>query len=72
MPGRVQEIDTNERLLRLTTEAGQEIWCRLKTAETMDPLQVGKTVEIFGWEKWLSRIFEVLLVKQIEAHSRDN
>jgi hypothetical protein len=41
-------------------------WCRFKNPNTAVSPVVGQMVETFGWQKWNTRIIEVLAVRALD------
>jgi Family of unknown function (DUF6062) len=68
--GRVKEID-EKRGLFCVTNGTREQWCRFRDAATSKLPDIGATVEFFGWEKWNTRIVEVLELKEEEVPNPD-
>jgi hypothetical protein len=63
--GVVQERNANSGLFRLAAN-GREDWCRLKDGKLTNLLlEEGKMIEVFGWEKWVSHILEILEVNDL-------
>ncbi len=60
LSGRIKEKDMMSGLLCLVIEGERELWCRLKDSTTTDALEPGAIVQVFGWEKWLTNVIEVL------------
>ena len=60
LSGWIKETDTKSKLFCLVTEGQREQWCRFKDADARNLPEVGANIEIFGWEKWNSRVVEVL------------
>lgn len=71
LAGVVKEADANNGLFRLATNGGREDWCRLKEPQLTELPKEAKMVEVFGWEKWLSHILEILEVNDLAIQSDD-
>ncbi|HWP59858.1 MAG TPA: DUF6062 family protein [Candidatus Acidoferrales bacterium] len=67
LSGRVKEKDLKSRLLRLTIDGERELWCRVQDSIATAGVEPGAAVEIFGWEKWLTRVVEVLEIRALRA-----
>ncbi|HXG52685.1 MAG TPA: DUF6062 family protein [candidate division Zixibacteria bacterium] len=58
--GLVKETDSNSGLFCVAVSGRTEQWCRFRAPRTCRAPEVGSEVEIFGWEKWNTRVVEVL------------
>ncbi|MBI4528908.1 MAG: hypothetical protein HY695_34355 [Deltaproteobacteria bacterium] len=65
LSGSIKEVDIKSGLFCLATEGSREQWCRFKKADTNELPQVGSNVEVFGWERWNTRVVELLDVYPI-------
>ncbi|HEY7164250.1 MAG TPA: hypothetical protein VIB79_06785 [Candidatus Binatia bacterium] len=61
--GVANERNSEKNLFSLKTTETREEWFRLKDSQSL-PVR-GARVEIFGWQKWNSRIVEVLEIRQL-------
>lgn len=67
LSGRVKEIDRAKKLFCLITEGRRQQWCRFKHGDIKELPEAGMRVEVFAWEKWNTRILEVLELRAVEA-----
>jgi len=58
--GAVKETEAEKNLFCLTLEREREVWCRLLGDNPEGLPGVGQTVAVFAWEKWFSRILDVI------------
>jgi hypothetical protein len=56
--GVANERNFEKKLFSLKIDAKREEWFRVKTTAAIPDRGAG--IEVFGWEKWNSRIIEVL------------
>ena len=66
--GEVKECDLAEHLFCLRIDARRDQWCRLRSENRRLP-DVGGRIEAFGWEKWNTRILDILDVKPMAKSS---
>jgi len=66
LSGQVKEKDIKGGLFCLATDGGREQWCRLKESTVAGLLPAGMEIEVFAWDKWVTRILEVLEVRVLE------
>ncbi len=59
LSGFVKETDVEESLFCLIVE-GKDVWCRLRSPRTTGIPDVGVRVHVFCWEKWVTRILDVI------------
>jgi len=64
--GVVTRRDCARELFSLIIHGRTDQWCRFKDSATNTIPEVGAQVEIFGWEKWSTRIIEVLELTELE------
>ena len=60
----VKEISAQHNGIRTNNHEGS---FRRQTSGTR-LTRAGKIVQVFGWEKWLTHIFEILQVNHMEIH----
>ena len=58
--GSVKETDAAENLFCLVLEKQREAWCRLRPGGPHRIPGVGEKVSVFVWEKWFTRILDVI------------
>jgi len=63
LSGLVKGVDIKSSLFCLAVEGKREYWCRFKD----EAPRAGAEIQLFGWEKWNSRILDVLDVRVLEA-----
>ncbi len=66
--GVVNYRDCAKGLICVATHGKREQWCRFKDPVVNKIPAVGTNIEIFGWEKWNTRILEVLELKELDAN----
>jgi hypothetical protein len=65
LSGCVKEKAEKSGLFCLTVDGGREQWCRFKDSVANKLSEVGAKVELFGWDKWNTRVLEVLELKEL-------
>jgi hypothetical protein len=65
LSGCVKEKAEKSGLFCLTVDGGREQWCRVKDSVANKLSEVGAKVELFGWDKWNTRVLEVLELKEL-------
>jgi hypothetical protein len=60
LSGSVKETDAQANLFCITLERERDVWCRLRDGEPGRIPGVGRKVVVFGWEKWLTHILDVI------------
>jgi hypothetical protein len=63
--GVVNRRDSASGLLCVAINGTREQWCRFGDSVTDDIPEVGANVEIFGWEKWNTRVIEILDLRRL-------
>jgi hypothetical protein len=58
--GVVNQWDCAKELFCVVTEGRREQWCRFRDPAVKQIPEVGAYVELFGWDKWNTRVIEVL------------
>jgi hypothetical protein len=67
LSGLIRETDVEKSLFRLEVE-GRDVWCRLKSTTTTEIPLVGSRVRVFSWEKWVTRILDVIELELVPAN----
>ncbi len=67
LSGWVKENDERSGLFCLAVDSRREQWCRFEDSAANKLPEVGAMVELFGWDKWHSRVVEVLELKVLET-----
>ncbi len=67
LSGSVKERLEKSGLFCVTVDGKREQWCRFRDSAANKLPEAGAKVELFGWEKWNTRVVEVLELKVLTA-----
>lgn len=67
LEGVVRQTDDEKQLFCMAADERREQWCRLKRPASSDIPPIGRTVRVFGWQKWYSHIIEVLELDEVAS-----